>query len=60
MPKSTTSTDRVSEPLAAITKAAEALFRHTSKAVSIRESTTRTTLTIAFYGFPSGIRRHSL
>ena len=44
MPKSTTSTDRVSESLAAITKAADASFKHTTKAVSIRESTTRTTV----------------
>ena len=44
MPKSTSSTDRVSESLAAITRAAEALFRHTTKAVSIRESTTRATV----------------
>ena len=44
MPKSTSSTDRVSESLAAIAKAADVLFKHTTKAVSIRESTTRTTV----------------
>ena len=44
MPKSTTSTDRVAESLAAITKAADALFKHTTKTVSIITSTTRTTI----------------
>ena len=44
MPKSTTSTDRVSDALAAITRAADALFKHTNKAVSIPNSTTRTTV----------------
>ena len=44
MPKSTVSTDRVAESLAVITKAADALFKHTTKAVSIRTSTTRTTV----------------
>ena len=39
MPKSTTSTDRVSDALAAITRAADALFKHTNKAVSIQKST---------------------
>jgi hypothetical protein len=43
MPKSTTSTDCVSDALAAITRAADALFKHTNKAVSIQKSTTRTT-----------------
>ena len=43
MPKSTTSTDCVSDVLAAITRAADALFKHTNKAVSIQKSTTRTT-----------------
>jgi hypothetical protein len=43
MPKSTTSTDRVAESLAATTKAAVALFKHKTKAVSIRTSSTRTT-----------------
>ena len=44
MPKSTTSTDRVSDALAAITRTADALFKHTNKAVSIQNSTTRTTV----------------
>ena len=44
MPKSSTSTDHVTESLAVITNAADALFKHTTKAVSIRTSTTRTTV----------------
>ena len=44
MPKSTTSTDRVSDALAAITRMPDALFKHTSKAISIQNSTTRTTV----------------
>ena len=44
MPKSTTSTDCVSDALAAITRAADALFKHTNKVVSIQKSTTRTTV----------------
>ena len=44
MPKSTSSTDRVSESLAAISKATDALFRHTTTAVSVRESSTRATI----------------
>ena len=34
----------MAESLAAITKAADALFKHTIKAVSVRTSTTRTTV----------------
>ena len=44
MPKSTTSTDRVANALTAITRAADALFKHTSKAVAIQDITTRTTV----------------
>ena len=39
MPKSTPSTDRVSESLAAVSKATDALSRPTTKAVSVRKST---------------------
>ena len=39
MPKSTTSTDCVSDALTAITRAADALFKHTNKAVSIQKPT---------------------
>ena len=44
MPKCSPSTDRVSDALAAITRATEALFKHTTKAVTIQNSTTRTTV----------------
>ena len=44
MPKSTISTNCVSDALAAITKTADALFKHTSKAISIQKSTMRTTM----------------
>ena len=65
MPKSASSTDRVSESLAAIPKAADALFNHTTKAVSIREPTTRATergsaerggwmITASFHSFLEG------
>ena len=52
MPKSTTSTDRVSDALVAITRAADALFNHTNKAVSIQNSTTRTTPNTTGYWVP--------
>ena len=39
MPKSTTSTDCVSGALAALTRTADALFKHTNKVVSIQKPT---------------------
>ena len=48
MPESTTCTDRVSDALAAITRAADALFKRTNKVVSIQHSTTRTTTRALF------------
>ena len=44
MSKSHPSADAVTDALAAITRAADALFKHTTKAISLDESTTRTTV----------------
>ena len=43
MPKCSPSPDRVNDALAAIARATEALFKHTTKAVDIQDRTTRTT-----------------
>ena len=57
MPKSTIPTDAVTDALAAITRATDALFKHTTKAASIDESTSRTIVVIgaAEVGVPSGV-----
>ena len=47
MPKSTALADRVVDMLAAISTAAEALFKHTTKAVSVREKANSTTIPAA-------------
>ena len=44
MPKCSPSPDRVNDALAAIARATEALFKHTTKAVDIQNRTTRTTV----------------
>ena len=44
MPKCSPSPDRVDDALAAIARATDALFKHTTKAVYIQDSTTRTTV----------------
>ena len=41
MPKSRSPADRVSDMLAAISTAADALFKHTTKAISVREKANR-------------------
>ena len=48
--KSTALADRVADMLAAIYTAAKALFRHTSKAISVREKANRTTASTAQVG----------
>ena len=42
MLKSTSPTDRVAEMLAAISTAAEALFKHTNKAITLHDNANRT------------------
>ena len=44
MLKSTALADRVADMLAAISTAAEALFKHIPKAISVREKANRTTV----------------
>ena len=44
MPKCSPSHDRVDNALAAIARATDALFKHTTKAVYLQDSTTRTTV----------------
>ena len=41
-------TERVADKLTAINIAAEALFKHTNKAISLRDKVTRTTLGCAW------------
>jgi hypothetical protein len=43
MPKASSIAERVADKLTAITTAAEALFKHTNKAISIRNKVDRTT-----------------
>ena len=43
MPKTTSPADRVSDMLAAISTAADALFKHTTKAISVQEKANRAT-----------------
>ena len=44
MRKSTSPTERVADKLTAITTAVEALFKHTNKAISLRDKVNRTTV----------------
>ena len=44
MPKTTSLADRVSDMLAAISTGADALFKHTTKAISVREEANRATI----------------
>ena len=47
MPKSTSPADRVSDMFAAISTAADALFKHTTNAIFVREKANRATPTAA-------------
>ena len=60
MSKSHPSADAVTDALAAITRAADALFKHTTKATSIDESTTRMTLRLCIFGFSGGSQTGTL
>ena len=44
MPKASSTAERVADKITAITTAAEALFKHTNKAISIRNKVDRTTV----------------
>jgi hypothetical protein len=47
MPKASSTAERVADKLTAITTAAEALSKHTSKAISLRDKVNRRTVTPA-------------
>ena len=57
MPKSTALADRVVDMLAAISTAAEALFKHTTKAISVRGKANRTTILSREATTPDSSRR---
>ena len=58
MPKTASTTERVAGKLTAITTAAEALFKHTTKAISLRDKANRTTLT-AMPAATSALPKHA-